>query len=424
MRHGEDRTAADRSSAARRSWPVAVLVASVALAGCGDAVQPGFVHRGEVGAVQLGRWTAQDVAQAQTDLGLDLLRTMCAEQPRENLLISPTSVAEALTLLYPAAGGSTAEDLQALMHLPQWSPDLVAALHEHTRALGDLRYDGDLDDDAPDSLRMSNRIWTASGLEPERTYLDDVATASAAEVENLDFAGDASGATDRINNAVRLDTGGLIERLFDSTLDPGTRVVLTNALHLDATWRVPFTAVEPEPFTTAAGESVTVPMMSGSTGQARQDEGWTSVDLPYRDGTLMAVAVLPPVGEDPCTVDGDTLRALSQAPPTEVDVEVPRLSIEQTHELLGHLAGLGLPVEGDYSGLGEDGLRVDRVVQKTVLEVDEVGTVAAAATGISMETSSRLPLEVVTLDRPFLLLLTDTATTSPLFVAVVHDPSA
>jgi serpin B len=34
------------------------------------------------------------------------------------------------------------------------------------------------------------------------------------------------------------------------------------------------------------------------------------------------------------------------------------------------------------------------------------------------------PQDVVTFDRPFLFLLTDTGTGSPLFVTVVHDPSS
>ena len=104
-------------------------------------------------------------------------------------------------------------------------------------------------------------------------------------------------------------------------------------------------------------------------------------------------------------------------------MQLPRMRIEQTHQLLDVLAGLGLPVEGDYSGLGRDGLYISQVVQKTFLDVDEEGTEAAAATGIALEASARdSASRVVSFDRPFLLLLTDTATRSPLFLAAVHSP--
>jgi serpin B len=86
---------------------------------------------------------------------------------------------------------------------------------------------------------------------------------------------------------------------------------------------------------------------------------------------------------------------------------------------------LGLPAEGDYSGLGDNGLEISQVVQKTFLEVDEDGTEAAAATGVAMAVSAVVePPRVVTFDRPFLFLLVDTETRSPLFVTVVTDPSA
>jgi serpin B len=169
--------------------------------------------------VEPGVLTARDIADAQTAFGLDLMRQVC--EPGGNLLLSPTSAASALGLLHPAADPATAAGFSEVLHLPEWSDALVAALHEHTEALDRLRYDGDLDaEDAPDSLRTSNRLWTTVGAEPEQGYLDDVATAFDAEVGALDFGGDPAGATVRINEAVEDDTRGMIERLFES---PWTR---------------------------------------------------------------------------------------------------------------------------------------------------------------------------------------------------------
>lgn len=404
---------------------VATAVAVVALTACGGGTTGADApveHRGQVRAVELGSITADDVADAQTAFGLDLLQAVCAQQPGENLLLSPTSAAEALGLLYPAAGGRTAQEFGQVLHLPAWSPDLVAAVRDHTVALAGLRYDGDLDaEDAPDSLRMSNRIWTRTDLEPAQEYLDDVATAFDAGVQSLDFLGDPAGATDTINESVSQDTAGIIEKLFDDPLPPDTIVVLTNALHLKARWANPFTDTAPADFAAPTGE-VTADMMSGAWGTGHAAGGWQSVELPYRDGTLTAVAILPPSGTDPCAVDGATLDSLDAAEPTEVDVALPRLTIEQTHSLLDQLRGLGLPAEGDYSALGRDG-RITAIVQKTYLAVDEVGTEAAAATGVVVGESAAPARELITFDRPFLLLLTDTSTRSPLFLGVVNDPS-
>jgi len=406
-----------------RAAPAAVGLAVLALAACGADTAAPVEHRGEVREVSLGALDATDVAAAETAFGLDLLHAVCAGRPGENLLVSPTSVAQALGLLYPAAGGETGTALGALLHLPAWSPDVVAAVQRRTAALAGLAYDGDLDDeDAPDSLRLSNRVWTDLDIEPDPAYLDDVATAFDAGVQSVDFAGDPAGATDRVNEAVARDTAGLIDPLLDAPVAPSTVVVLTNALHLQARWAVPFTDTADGRFA-APGGDVTVDMMTGSRGRARSADGWQQVELGYRDGTLTALAVLPPPGTDPCAVDGAVVEALAGAGSEEVEVALPRLDLEQTHQLLDVLAGMGLPVEGDYAGLGREGLAVSAVVHKTLLRVDEAGTVAAAATGVVIEESAAEPLERVSFDRPFLLLLTDTATGSPLFVTVVTDPT-
>jgi serpin B len=133
----------------------------------------------------------------------------------------------------------------------------------------------------------------------------------------------------------------------------------------------------------------------------------------------------PPLPPCTCAVVGPTLAGLTAATPEHVGVELPRLAIEQSHQLLDVLAGMGLPVEGDYSGVGADGLQISHVVQKTFLAVDEDGTEAAAATAVAVGVSGEAaPTRPVTFDRPFLLVLTDTGTRSPPFVAVVNDPAS
>ena len=413
------------SSRGRRAGRALVVLGAAAfgLSGCGSASPP-VEHRGDIVTPAHGELTAADVGTAQTAFGLDLLHAVCAHSPGENLVLSPTSAAEALGLIYPAAGGTAAEDLGILLHLPQWSPELEAAAADHTVALASLAHEGPTSGpDLRDSLRLSNRIWTAPGVEPVQAYLDAAATAFGAAVYSVDFPGDPQGATDQINDAVREDTAGLIDGLFDEPLSAGTRVVLTDALHLQARWSVPFRDTAPTPFDAPVG-LVSVEMMTGALGVGHAAAGWQAVDLSYREETLSATAILPPVGTDPCAIDSEALGALADAEPHEVDVALPRVTIEQTHRLLDPLRELGLPVDGDFSGFGEEGLVVSEIVQKTYLAVDEDGTVAAAATGGAMTGSAPLGRELVQFDHPYLLLLTDTATGSPLFIAIVADPSS
>lgn len=407
----------------RAPWPrlAAVAVGSLLIGGCagtGPVPEPETL-RGEVHAVELGALDGGDIARAQTLFGLDLLHALCARSPAENVVVSPTSAAVALGMLYPAASGATAADLGAMLHLPAWSPDVVAAVREHTQSLAGLAPDGDPGaDGGPDFVTLSNRIWPRTGLVPDQAYLDDVATAFDAGVHPLDFVADPDGATEVINEAVGADTDGIIDELFTEPLARSTVVVLTNAVHLKARWASPFTDTRDAPFHAADG-TTTVPMMFGGAATVQDAEGWQSVRLDYRDGTLTARAVLPPQGVDPCEIAVDHLDGLDAAPADGADVALPRMRFEQDHDLLDTLASLGLRADGDYPAFG--GMYIDRVVQSTFLEVDEDGTEAAAATGVVGDESASASPTVV-LDRPFLLVLSDTATGSPLFFAVVQDP--
>lgn len=98
------------------------------------------------------------------------------------------------------------------------------------------------------------------------------------------------------------------------------------------------------------------------------------------------------------------------------------MHLDQSHELLKTLARMGLPVRGDYRGTGAS--LISAVVQKDVMSVDELGTVAAGATAVVAASASAPPRHALTFDRPFLLLLEDTATHTPLFLASVGDPAA
>lgn len=93
--------------------------------------------------------------------------------------------------------------------------------------------------------------------------------------------------------------------------------------------------------------------MDGGSGTVRGADGWESVELPHRDGTLAAVTVLPPEGTDPCVLEAATLAALDDAAPEQVDIALPRLEVEQQRHLVAPLTALGLPAQGERPGLGE-----------------------------------------------------------------------
>lgn len=413
-----------RSRRGRRWATGLVLPAALAvlIAGCGQPETPSA--RTGTGQLLVGRaeqlppaaLPASRLTAAEDAFGLALFRRVCTPAPGANLLLSPESAAEALGMLYAGAKGETAAAVGRLLHLPAWRPGLVAALHQHNAQLSGLR-----------QLSISDHLFEQTGIRPSRRALDDLRTAYRAGLWTVDFRTEPA-TTNQINSVVAHDTHGLVPTLFPAPLPTSTRAVLSNTVYLKARWQQPFPATSAAPFHTAHGGTVQVPMMSSTDPVAsyRQTAGWQSATLPYAGGGLAAVALLPPAHAAGCAVPtpaqwtaltaGNSIRSTG--------VRLPRLRLSQTWDSLqAPLAAMGLPLSGDYSGLGPGDSQISEIVQRDTMDVTAAGTTAAAATGVAVGTAERVgPAVMLTFDRPFLLLLEDRATHAPLFLAWITDP--
>jgi serpin B len=419
---------------ARQPLPIRSITAAtsaavlLSLAACGGGASGGdqtgppvagaAVLVGKVRPVAIGSTTASDAGVAATAFGLDLFDKLCTAAPHANVTLSPASAAQALGMLDAGSSGKTRDAVGKLLHLPGWGSDVVAALHTQQASLAKIS-----------QVKVSNHVFEQRGLAPTQQTLDDLRTAYDADLRQLDFA-DEPDATDAINSVISHDTDALIPKLFDDSLDASTRTVVADAILLDAKWQVPFPSSSPGTFHGDSGKDLTAPLMDNAEASfaSRTVDGWQSVVLPYRGGQLQAVAILPPASgaAAPCAAPTtDQLTSLTSGSSDAVGVVLPKLDLSLTLPLTHTLAAMGLPLQGDYSGLGAGDNQISEVVQKVVMKVDEQGTKAAAATGIGITESARLgPHDVVTFNRPFLLVLQDTATHTPLFLARVADPTA
>ena len=93
------------------------------------------------------------------------------------------------------------------------------------------------------------------------------------------------GPTQAIDSLVSQETHGYIPKLFEpDTLDASTRLVLTDAVYLNATWATPFdpNLTTPSGFHPAAGPTTAISLMN-RTGEYdyASGKGWQLVELPY-----------------------------------------------------------------------------------------------------------------------------------------------
>lgn len=373
------------------------------------------------------------LAAADTAFGLDVLKAWCAQYPGTNLVFSPSTLASALGMAYLGARGATAQDMAKVLQLPSGSAsELAAQLQARSSALGGL--------DGPGvTLAASNQIWADPGLPPLRDYLNAVATGYGAGVAQAPFMTDPQHAADEINNAISAATRGHISNLVTPGMVANIGWVLTSALYMNAAWATPFDPgqTEPEPFTLAGGRQVTANFMSGNTFPSAAADGWQAVSLPYKGGKLTMTALLPPSGSGACALPsqatlltiavelgaaGSANQAQALLPKVNLRTDGAQGNMEPVLKRLG--MSLAFTDAADFTALSDKACCIGFVQQAATLQVGEKGTVASAAAAVGMEpASARVMGSPIVFDRPYLMLVTDSATGEPLFLASVANPT-
>ncbi|MFW6164516.1 MAG: serpin family protein [Planctomycetota bacterium] len=354
-------------------------------------------------------------------------------QQEGNLFFSPFSISTALAMTYAGARDETADQMAKTLHfelnqerLHAAMGDLVGVMNEASKQEGA-------------ELIVANALWGQEGFK----FLDDFLKVNrehyAAGLRQVNFA-QTEQARQTINAWVADQTRNLIPELLPAgVLDAMTRLVLTNAIYFKGKWLHEFKPKRTKdlPFTTADGTEVQTPMMR-QTEDAGYAEGktWQAVSLPYMGRELSMVVVLPKAKdglaklEKAFTADfvaGKLARLRRQ----EVALTLPKFKLESRFSLGKVLAAMGMPLafdqaKADFSGMtGRSDLYISAVVHKAVVEVNEEGTEAAAATGVVMTLKAMpRPPKVFKADHPFLFFIRHEPTGSILFLGRVADPTA
>ncbi len=370
-------------------------------------------------------------AQAVDAVGAALCHALAAG--RVNATFSPTSIAIALRLALLGACGQTAAELARFLHVtgPDGAP---AGLRLLTDSLAAGASGADV------TFRMPNTMWVQSGLPLAAGFTARLRAAGDPAVRYADFAHAPMEITREINKVIAEQTAGKISDLIaPGVITTLTRLILANAIYLKARWAHPFPAgaTSDGPFHLDGGSVVTARMMrvTAQLGYLRGD-GHQAVVLPYA-GSRLAMAVLLPDGPLGPLEDGlarGGARGLTRGTrPTSVALTMPKFRVTTGFRLAGVLRQLGVATafggDADFSAITTaEPLRVDEVVHKAYVDVDEEGTEAAAATAVAIRAMSltfaaRPPVTVV-VDRPFLFAIADTATGTPLFLGKVGNPTA
>jgi serpin B len=380
-----------------------------------------------------------------TDFAFGLYKGLASttSTPEGNLFYSPYSVSLALAMTYAGAGGATATQMAEALGftLPEsrLSPAFDALdLAIETKPASAVGADG-----ASFALNLADALWGDETVKFAPTYVNTLAANFGAGLRTVDFVHQSTAAEAAINAWVSSETGGHINPLLaPGDVNPSTQLVLVNAVYFNAGWGTAFdaTATKVGTFTRADGSTVQAPLMSsGSTATTyMKGKNYQAVELPYSGGTTSMIVVLPDTGAL-SAVEGGLggsffTHVTSQLSSNySINLTIPKFTIHGASvSLVPMLQGLGMKDAFEAGTANFDamipggGTYISDVIHQAFIDVDESGTVAAAATGVIGTASiARETIDVtVDVNRTFFLFIRDVATNTILFAGREDDPTA
>ncbi|XP_006115621.2 leukocyte elastase inhibitor-like [Pelodiscus sinensis] len=385
------------------------------------------------------------VSEAIAIFSLDFFKVLNKDFPSENIIYSPLSISGAMSMVLLGARGNSASQMQKVLHFtenenPGTDPgnqcDTPGGIHSQFHDIFSeinkptLSYE----------LAVANRLYGEKTFQFLQQYLSCIQELYQAELKPVDFQHAAEEIRKQINEWVETFTKGKIKDLFGrGSLSGDTKLVLVNAVYFKGQWAEEFKKenTKETPFHINETTSKPVQMMNGR-GKYNiatiEEYDCQVLELPYKDSELSMYILLPKdhMGLTELEMKLTYEKLTSWISPghmekAEVMVSLPKFKIERDALLNKYLEALGMtdvfrPNEADLSGMAKQGdLSVSQVVHKAYIDVNEQGTEAAAATGISVGVTSISTLVTFVADHPFLFFIRHQKTKCILFYGRVSS---
>ncbi|KAK2538156.1 serpin A3-4 isoform X1 [Columba livia] len=341
-----------------------------------------------------------------------------------NVFFSPLSISTAFAMLTLGARSETlTQILKVLGFNPQISENEIHEGYGQLMQMINRNNEGS-------QMNMGNVLYVLDRLKPQRRFLNNLRNFYGGEVYPMNFKR-ADQAQIKINKHVAERTNGKIKDLINN-LDPLTELLLISYIYFNAQWEKPFDPknTKKSKFFVDGNKVVEVPMMFG-LGMFKHgyDEELSStvVQMDYKGGAS-AFFVLPDQGKMRKLEKRLSCERMSRwrtlvSKSGSVNLYLPKFSLYGTYDLKNILYKMGIKDlftdKADLSGItGQPQHRVSQAIHKAVVNVDETGTEAAAATGMEI-----VPMSVpvtIQFNRPF--LMTITMGNNMLFMGKVVNP--
>ena len=457
-----------------------VLIAGTMFAavGCGNGTSGGGTTGEVKGSLMEGvavstTLSPEETEEALSGRGGDYLANFSVglmkagiKENQGNLLISPLSVAYAISMTTNGAEGTTVEELLIALMEGKYSGEAFSGtgstgegdifdeamkdMNEYLRAYMnhvEQTYESDVElleqysdrsTNTPSQFHIANSIWMKEdeNLTVNPEFLETNGTYYDAGIFERTF--DDTTLKD-INGWIEDNTAGLIKDMLKEIPEDAI-MYLVNALSFDGQWASTFEdyQLREDVFHGEQGDTDGITFMNDMDDIYLEDEKATGFMKPYQRGSYAFVGLLPNEG---VTVDeyieslnGADLRDMLQNPIYhDVIYSMPKFTEKSDLSLVNTFKTMGVTTPfnskaADFSKLGtyqDQNIFIGNILHSTYIDVDQDGTKAGAATVVEMVAEgavdfSEPPKEVI-LDRPFVYMIVDTNQGMPIFIGVIRD---
>ncbi|XP_074005266.1 alpha-1-antiproteinase-like [Numenius arquata] len=356
-------------------------------------------------------------------------RQAISNEADKNVFFSPMSISTAFAMLAVGAKSTTRSQIFEGLGFDCLTETHVHDIHESFHKILAVLSCADVNI----TLNTGNALFTAIGFEPQETFLQNTKQFYDADFFSSNFH-EPEEAKKHINKYVEEKTKGKIPELVGH-LDPSTVLVLVNYIYFKAAWENSFDPLRTyeDNFFVNTNTSVRVNMMQRDgdyDSYYDQDLSCEVVELPYK-GTRRALFILPDDGKMKQVEDALSKETLckwdNKLETRRLDLQLPKISISGSYDVKNLFNEMGITEvfssNADLSGIsGSRNLQVSQALHKALLEIDEAGAEAAGATAIIL---NRLlhPSVTIKFNRPFIILISDKATGTTLFMGKIVDPT-
>jgi len=332
-----------------------------------------------------------------------LFNRISKEKEGENLIISPLSIYQALSLAANGAKGQTLSEMldtlenESLEELNKINLEIISIINKFS------------------TIDIANAVMTRFTPLENFTKILEQYLAPIEPLKNVE----------QVNNWCSNKTHGKIKKILEE-LDPNALMVILNAVYFNGVWVSKFKEYSTRklPFYNLGTEEINIDTMDQIEHFSYYgDKNVQAIQLPFNKDYMSAIIILPAKGTDInkyintlSLSNNEYKKIIEGLKSAKVHLQLPKFELEFEQNLNEILIGLGMYEAfdedlADFTGMREKGeLYINRVIHKTYLKVFEDGCEAAAVTAIEInERGAAMPIEEIIyemkVNRPFLFLL-------------------